>query len=322
MATFKKDNIVCTVSELKDNKRLVRVSSLKNDAYFPRETSIVTDYPIEFIQDLFELKGIYLSDELHRETVSIPHRLGSILKAHDITTGDKDLSIIDFGSGCSSSTLAIASNFKYCKITCVELEKDSIELAKKRITHHQLDNIEFICPDNPNELPDTVKKNTYDICVLSAVVEHLMPEERKRLLPKLWDLIKPGGHVLIYETPHRWFPMEVHTTSLPFMNYLPLMIAAPMGIIMTKKNRERGGTDAMLRAGFRGTSLSEMKSYFGSKANLLKPNKKYAEDIIDLWYQSDYHKSKKKDLTYKVCKFIKKFIGLEITPWVTYVFRK
>lgn len=322
MRKIKAGEIFCGIQEIGEGKREVTVWSSNEAEYFPREKSIITDYEPEFIEAIFGIKGKYTCDELHREETSIPHRLGRINDVYNLNSDDRELDILDFGSGASSSTLALASIFKYNKITCVELEDTSINLAKERVSHHKLKNIEFIRPEDPKELGAAVKDSRYDLCVLSAVIEHMLPEERSNLLPKLWDIIRPGGYMIIYETPHRWFPMEVHTTSLPFINYLPEFLAWRIGSFLTKKNAHRRNKYGMLRAGLRGTSQREMRKYLGVEAKLIQPNAPGVHDIIDMWHVSDYHTSPRKELTYKVCRVIKKIFGIEITPWVTYVYKK
>ena len=322
MRILEAGEIFCGISEVVNGKREVKVWSSNEAEYFPREKTITTDYDTDFIESVFSVKGKYVADELHREKVSIPHRLRSINDAFNLNPHDRELEILDFGSGASSSTLALASIFNYKKITCVELDEVSIKLAAERVTHHKLKNIEFSCPEDPKELPAHLRDSRYDLCILSAVIEHMLPEERSNLLPKLWELIKPGGHMVIYETPHRWFPMEVHTTSLPFINYLPEFLAWRIGSFLTRKNAHRRSRYGMLRAGLRGTSQREMRRYLGFEARYLRPSSREVHDIIDMWHVSDYHSSPRKELTYKVCKAIKKLLGIEITPWVTYVYKK
>lgn len=314
--------VSCTLKEVSGKKFEVTVSSENAREYFPREKSIVTEYSKEFIEKLFHLKGKYVCDELHRESVSIPYRLGFIVEAYNFVKDSRKLDVLDFGSGVSSSTLAISSLLRPANITCLELEENFVKLAKSRVDHHSLRNIEFVQSNGGLDLPEVLKERQFDVIILSAVVEHMLPEERKNLLPKLWSLLKPGGHVVVYETPHRWFPIEVHTTSLPLLNYIPLALAWRIGSYFTRKNKHRREKIAMLRAGLRGTSKREMRRYLGSEAVFLEPEGDNKKDIIDIWFSSDYHRSRKKEITYIVCKALKKIVGVEITPWVTYVIKK
>ena len=78
----------------------------------------------------------------------------------------------------------------------------------------------------------------------------------------------------------------------------------------------------MLRAGLRGITKAEIAKYFGESAKFMKPNKSKIHDIIDLWYYCDYHKSRRKHITYRFCKILKLITRIELTPWVTYCVKK
>ena len=66
---------------------------------------------------------------------------------------------------------------------------------------------------------------SFDLINLNAVFEHLLPAERRSLLPELWRRLANNGRLVLTETPWRWFPIETHTTSRPLMNYLPDRLA-------------------------------------------------------------------------------------------------
>jgi hypothetical protein len=83
-------------------------------------------------------------------------------------------------------------------------------------------NAEFHTSPSPFELPDLGR---FDHIVLNAVWEHMLPAERPVLLPLLLDTLSSGGFLFVCETPHRWFPVETHTTHLPLINYLPAPLA-------------------------------------------------------------------------------------------------
>ena len=75
----------------------------------------------------------------------------------------------------------------------------------------------------PKGLPADIGQ--FDYIILSAVYEHLLPSERPALLTLLWSHLRPGGVIFLAQTPYRWFPVELHTTGLPLINYLPDRLA-------------------------------------------------------------------------------------------------
>src|SRR5450631_3033526 len=61
------------------------------------------------------------------------------------------------------------------------------------------------------ELPAALGR--FDVIVFSAVFEHLLARERAVVIPQVWSVLAPGGVLLVGETPHRWTPVELHTTG-------------------------------------------------------------------------------------------------------------
>src|SRR2546430_14830231 len=41
----------------------------------------------------------------------------------------------------------------------------------------------------------------------------------------LYRVLAPGGHIAIFDTPNRWFPLETHSVGLPLIQWLPAPIA-------------------------------------------------------------------------------------------------
>jgi len=85
--------------------------------------------------------------------------------------------------------------------------------------------------------------------------------------------------LFINQTPHRWSPVETHTTGLPLINYLPARLALRAA---SRSRRTRGASDwsALLRAGIRGATVREIMAILGPQAKLLAPRR---GDQIDLW---------------------------------------
>ena len=80
-------------------------------------------------------------------------------------------------------------------------------IARARAKFYGVDDrVEYIESTDPTKLPDGV--GGFDFIILSAVFEHLLPNERVNLMPLLWDSLNVGGVIFINQTPHRWFPIE------------------------------------------------------------------------------------------------------------------
>src|SRR5438309_766029 len=139
--------------------------------------------------------------------------------------------------------------------------------------------LEFFLSPSGTALPAGLGE--FDYIVLSAVYEHLLPEERRILLPRIWSHLKPGGVLFINQTPHRYSPIEIHTTGLPLINYLPDALAYRFTQHFCKRINGDEDWPALLRAGIRGATIGEILRVLGGDAALVKPKQ---GDQIDLWH--------------------------------------
>jgi hypothetical protein len=126
---------------------------------------------------------------------------------------------------------------------------------------------------------------------MSAVYEHLLPAERRNLMPQLWAKLKRGGRLLLNQTPHRFFPFESHTTGLPFINYLPDRLAHFVARRFSRRDLASDSWESLLRKGIRGATEREILSSFGSSEtesapSIVPPQKPLYRDRVDVWYQA------------------------------------
>ena len=131
--------------------------------------------------------------------------------------------LLDFGCGFGSSTLFLAKLLPKTDIVGVELRTDRVEIAREIAERQGIKNAIFLCSPSGEQLPTDI--GTFDFVMLSAVYEHLLPKERKVVMPLLWSVMKKGAAIFINQTPHRYFPYEHHSTGLWFINYLPDRLA-------------------------------------------------------------------------------------------------
>ena len=134
----------------------------------------------------------------------------------------------------------------------------------------------------PGELPADV--GTFDFVVMSANYEHLLPDERRELMPLIWSVLRPGGVLFLNQTPHRWFPLESHTTGLPLINYLPDRVTS-RAARLSKRIPASDDWPTLLRKGIRGGSVTEVLATLrghGGEPTLLEP---LDGDRVDLWLQ-------------------------------------
>jgi S-adenosylmethionine-dependent methyltransferase len=139
--------------------------------------------------------------------------------------------VLEIGCGSGSASLAVAQRCH--SVPAFDIDRPSLDLAKQRAAYLGVQNITFA------ELPDTWATlenigtfrerlhGANDLVLLAAVLEHLLHEERIPVLRALWGVLRPGGIMVIYDTPNRLHRFDSHTFFLPFAHWLPddLMLA-------------------------------------------------------------------------------------------------
>lgn len=276
------------ISPLNQGRWKVSVEALNKDLYVHQPTC-ETSYPIDLIQKILDTAGPgFVCDEILRE--ESPDYVRNFLYYDLLAYVDKEQfknkTLLDFGCGPGASTMILSRMFPDTRIMGVELDKGLLSIARARAEFYGYDHLTLLTSPSPNDLPPEAVD--LDFIVLSGVYEHLLPEERRHLLPRIWKAIKPGGILFLNQTPHSGFPIEIHTSGgLPFLNYLPDSIAHRYAQLCSKRNLKPYSWEKMLRMGIRGGSVKGILRKLGTDSHppmLLEPSQLGLSDRLDLWY--------------------------------------
>lgn len=277
------------IEELKSGKNKIYVEPINNELFVPINTC-ETSYPIDLIDKILQLKGpAYLCDEILRDESpdyvckNLKYDLLSYLNKEEF----KGKRLLDFGCGGGASTMILARMFPHTEIVGIDIEEKLLSIAKLRANYYGYKNLQLIISKNPNGLP--LKIGCFDYILLSGVYEHFLPNERRILLPELWNILKIGGILFLNQTPYRYSPIESHTTGdLPFINYLPDRVALFYAQQFSKRKLKNNSWEDLLRKGIRGGSVKEIFKilrHCPQQPILLNPSSKFGmKDRIDLWY--------------------------------------
>jgi 2-polyprenyl-3-methyl-5-hydroxy-6-metoxy-1,4-benzoquinol methylase len=261
-----------------------RGDELKQDS--PREErNDLARYPEELVDQIRKVKGEAAADELARDLdptyveLSLRYSILSYVGEDELDGGR----LLDFGCGSGASTVVLARLFPSLAIVGVDLDPDFLGIAELRARHYGLSSVTFVCSSVPDRLPDDL--GMFDYVMMSATYEHLLPDERTTIMRELWKVLRPGGVLFLNQAPHRWYPLEFHTTGLPLLNYLP----APLAHIAARRLSRRGGVreaswEQLERAGIRGATTREIMTRLPGDATLIKPRRLGIADQADLWY--------------------------------------
>jgi ubiquinone/menaquinone biosynthesis C-methylase UbiE len=134
---------------------------------------------------------------------------------------------------------------------------DLLDIATMRAGYLGLSNVSFVQSPSAEALPGELGQ--FEFINLGAVYEHLLPHERPRVLGQLWSVLKLGGVMFVNQLPHRFYPIEFHTSGLLLLNCLPDYLA----YLVARRLSPRVGTGAtwheMLRNGIRGGTARSVK---------------------------------------------------------------
>lgn len=315
-----------SVEELPDGRRRVAVHA--NPGVFVSCGECVTEYPVELIAQILEVKSpSYLGDEISRE--EDPNYVARFLRYSLLgylpDAAFRRARILDFGSGSGASTVIMARMFPDAEIVGIELRPDLIAVAERRAQHYENSNLVFLKSPDAQTLPADLAE--FNFINLGAVYEHLLPDERPRLLTQLWSVLKARGVIFVNQLPYRFYPIEAHTTGLPLLNYLPDRFA----YAAAKRFSGRVDPDAtwagLLRDGVRGGTARSVKRDLeggGGDARMLSPARMGLRDHADLWYRdsSEGRPHPAKRVMHSSFKAISRLTGSPVAPGLSLAFEK
>lgn len=274
------------VEERGGGRRLVTVHPAPG--VFVSRQEFTTSYPLALIEQLLRVKApSYLCDEIARDEDPKYVELFLRYSLLGYVTEDefRGARMLDFGSGSGASTVVMARMFPETEIVGVELEQALIETARLRAQHYGLSNLAFIRSPTPDELPHEL--GTFRFINLGAVYEHLLPDERPRLLAQLWSLLELDGVFFVNQLPYRFYPIEAHTTGLPLLNYMPDRVAHAAARRWSKRVDRDASWLELLRDGIRGGTARSVRGDLlrhGGDARMLRPTMLGLRSHADLWY--------------------------------------
>jgi 2-polyprenyl-3-methyl-5-hydroxy-6-metoxy-1,4-benzoquinol methylase len=196
--------------------------------------------------------------------------------------------MLDFGCGGGASTFTMAALLPETEIIGLELDPLRVELCREIAARRGTPNVRFLVSPSGDSVP--LQIGNFEFIMFSAVYEHLLPNERRVLMPRLWALLNPGGVLFVNQTPHRWVPYEHHSTELWGINYLPDRLAHWYARNFSRANPAiNRSTDwnTHLRGGLRGGTEREIVADLTADGQtsgvILQPTAAGHRDRADYW---------------------------------------
>ena len=254
----------------------------------------------EFVTDLpFSLPLLRALAEFHGQDafsrIENPLRYASLvemLQRRHISL--RGTSVLDVGCRYGTSSLA-ASRLGASLVVGVDIDLHCLDLARRIV--HELDvhpglrggaDLDFLLVSPNAQMP--FAHSTFDIVLCNALFEHIAPALRPALVRELWSLTRPGGYLIVHETPNRWWPRDGHTTGLWLVPLLPKSpVQSLAGLFCRRFTRDQIlDWDFMIAQGIRGVTYGEIAEHAPGHDLTLDLEaddiKAYFDDMLRFWH--------------------------------------
>lgn len=240
------------------SERHVRVLAAQKGTYRDlREFD--TDWPDDLLLRLADLKREWFVDSYQRfeHPNYLQKHIDTVLDLYGVRLEDNP--VLDFGCGFGASSYCMMRRGATRIVAC-DLEKSNTDFAEAFFAGRGLDS--RIDIRHGDIVPD-LRSGSYAVIWLQAVMEHLLPDERRTYLRRFWEALRSGGTLIITETPNRTWPIEGHTTGGTW--WLPWMTPQRVFARMRRTPKYSGYSDEQFyRSGIIGSSYAEILNCLGS----------------------------------------------------------
>lgn len=150
----------------------------------------------------------------------------------DHTRPLKGSRILEVGCGTGCSTIALVE--QGAAVVGIDPDADAVAVAVDRCRVYGVE-AEFHCI-NSADMSQMFGRGRFDSIIFFASLEHMTIAERLAGLRDAWEMLSPGGHLAIVETPNRLWYYDGHTSLLPFYHWLPNELAFKYASFSPREN--------------------------------------------------------------------------------------
>jgi len=164
--------------------------------------------------ELFELGSSY--DEMLERGISLAGESkdyfidGRIdhLHARMVDAGGSQVtSVLDFACGVGDASSRLAAAFDGARVFGVDIAAGAVEEARRRVDDNR---VEFGLLD---AVPDDAR---FDLCYVNGAYHHIPPDQRAEVTKRIFDLLRPGGVIALFENNPWSPPARLVMRRIPF----------------------------------------------------------------------------------------------------------
>ncbi len=125
--------------------------------------------------------------------------------------------VLEIGSGHGASAQALAE--QGAEVVATDIDADALQLCTARF-----DGVGLPVKTqtlNAASIAQTFAPGAFDMIVFYASLEHMTFAERTAAIGGAFSVVRPGGLVVVAETPNRLWVFDSHSSKLPFFQWLP-----------------------------------------------------------------------------------------------------
>jgi 2-polyprenyl-3-methyl-5-hydroxy-6-metoxy-1,4-benzoquinol methylase len=124
--------------------------------------------------------------------------------------------------GCGNAAVSCAFGERVERHIGLDIDATAVEGGMRMARDRGLANVDLRAyPIEEIVAAMEEQRGEVDIVLLYAVLEHLTLDERLGVLRTARGVVREDGFVVVCETPNRFFPVDHHTSELPFFTMLP-----------------------------------------------------------------------------------------------------
>ena len=130
--------------------------------------------------------------------------------------GDHD-KVLDICTGTASNAIQIAQSNPEAKIAAIDISKEMLQIAKKKVKDKNIENIKIYCMDATSL---KFKSETFDKISIALILHEMETDTAKKLILEAKRVLKDNGQIIVTE----WEPEKCWFRKLLF---LPIYLLEP-----------------------------------------------------------------------------------------------
>jgi len=153
--------------------------------------------------DFYDRSGYFDAGGRHLTELDSPfhqYRVAGVRELCGPVDGER---VVDLGCGWGTITLALAPEAD--QVVGVDFSARALEMCREESRRRGVENVAFVQADAG---ATGLEAASWDLVVAADLVEHLYPDDARRVYREVFRLLRPGGRFALW-TPHRGHILEI-----------------------------------------------------------------------------------------------------------------